>query len=328
MNTTVKKLKVLKLIILTLVAAGILLALTACGSADSLEFKLIMDEYYVVTDVKEDYPQKIVVPSKYEGLPVREIGSSAFANCKNLKSVVLPNSIRYINIRAFYNCVLLEEVRLGSNVKSIGHSAFSGCEKLKKITIPAKTEKIGDYVFSGCDNLETITVKSGNKIYSGTGKCLTEKKTKTLLAGGTKSKIPDDGSVATIGENAFAGRNIKNIVVPDGVTLIKQTAFGECRELETCILPDECEIEQALFYFCDNLKWVVLPQSITYIDLYCFGYCSSLQSIFYKGTEQQWENVEVVETRGEKVYFYSEEKPAQNDGGYWHFDSAGNPVIW
>lgn len=168
MNTTVKKLKVLKLIILTLVAAGILLALTACGSADSLEFKLIMDEYYVVTDVKEDYPQKIVVPSKYEGLPVREIGSSAFANCKNLKSVVLPNSIRYINIRAFYNCVLLEEVRLGSNVKSIGHSAFSGCEKLKKITIPAKTEKIGDYVFSGCDNLETITVKSGNKIYSGT----------------------------------------------------------------------------------------------------------------------------------------------------------------
>ena len=59
MNTTVKKLKVLKLIILTLVAAGILLALTACGSADSLEFKLIMDEYYVVTDVKEDYPQKI-----------------------------------------------------------------------------------------------------------------------------------------------------------------------------------------------------------------------------------------------------------------------------
>lgn len=72
----------------------------------------------------------------------------------------------------------------------------------------------------------------------------------------------------------------------------------------------------------------VLPQSITYIDLYCFGYCSSLQSIFYKGTEQQWENVEVVETRGEKVYFYSEEKPAQNDGGYWHFDSAGNPVIW
>lgn len=85
MNTTVKKLKVLKLIILTLVAAGILLALTACGSADSLEFKLIMDEYYVVTDVKEDYPQKIVVPSKYEGLPVREIGSSAFANCKNKK---------------------------------------------------------------------------------------------------------------------------------------------------------------------------------------------------------------------------------------------------
>lgn len=223
---------------------------------------------------------------------------------------------------------MLEEVRLGSNVKSIGHSAFSGCEKLKKITIPAKTEKIGDYVFSGCDNLETITVKSGNKIYSGTGKCLTEKKTKTLLAGGTKSKIPDDGSVATIGENAFAGRNIKNIVVPDGVTLIKQTAFGECRELETCILPDGCEIEQALFYFCDNLKWVVLPQSITYIDLYCFGYCSSLQSIFYKGTEQQWENVEVVETRGEKVYFYSEEKPAQNDGDYWHFDSAGTPVIW
>lgn len=85
--------------------------------------------------------------------------------------------------------------------------------------------------------------------------------------------------------------------------MIKQTAFGECRELETCILPDGCEIEQALFCFCDNLKWVVLPQSITYIDLYCFGYCSSLQSIFYKGTEQQWENVEVVENARRKSIF-------------------------
>lgn len=48
---------------------------------------------------------------------MEEIGSNAFAGCKNLTSVTIPK-----------------------NVKKIGKSAFSGCSKLKKVTF--KTTKL------------------------------------------------------------------------------------------------------------------------------------------------------------------------------------------
>lgn len=324
-----KNLKILKFVIFTIVAAGVLLALTACGSsADSLEFKLVFDEYYVVTGVKEDCPDNIIIPSGYDGLPVREIGSFVFSGRKNIKTVVIPDSVQIIEKRAFSGCTSLKKIKLGNNVKRIYSCAFYECENLKSITIPSTTIDIDPSAFTFCNRLEKIFVKSGNKIYSGKGNCLIEKKTKTLIAGGSKSKIPNDGTVTTIGEAAFLARNVKNVVIPDSVTLIKESAFAQCPALETCILPDGCQIEQAVFFYCDNLKWVVIPTSITLIDYMCFSYCDSLESIFYKGTRQQWENVTAYDTYDGKVYFYSGEKPTQNDGSYWRFDSDKNPVVW
>lgn len=330
MNTKQSKnLKILKFVIFILVAAGVLLVMTACGSsADSLEFKLVFDEYYTVTGVKEDCPDNVIIPSRYDGLPVREIAPFVFSGRKNIKTVVIPDSVQIIEKRAFSGCTSLEKIKLGNNIKRIYSSAFYDCENLKSITIPSTTIDIDPSAFSGCDGLEKISVKSGNKIYSGKGNCLIEKKTKTLIAGGSKSKIPNDGSVTTIGKAAFSARNVKNVVVPDSITLIKESAFAQCPALETCILPDGCQIEQVVFFHCDNLKWVVIPTSITLIDHMCFSYCGSLESIFYKGTKQQWENVTSYDTHDGKVYFYSEEKPTQNDGSYWRFDTNKNPVVW
>jgi|GEM_PF-526865 len=262
----------------------------------------------------DSYDKGVSVTQNYNAT-----GTATYYLPQTLQNVTITGGADYkVPAYAFYNCTALKSITIG-DAAEIGDAAFYNCSYLTDFAVPANVTAIGDEAFVGCNRLKSISFGTDSKL---------ETIGKAAFKGSKMTAVTLPSGLKTIGENAFAGRNIKNIVVPDGVTLIKQTAFGECRELETCILPDGCEIEQALFYFCDNLKWVVLPQSITYIDLYCFGYCSSLQSIFYKGTEQQWENVEVVETRGEKVYFYSEEKPAQNDGGYWHFDSAGNPVIW
>ena len=48
------------------------------------------------------------------------IGAEAFYNCKSLKSIVIPDS-----------------------VKSIVENAFSGCESLTSIVIPGSAESIG-----------------------------------------------------------------------------------------------------------------------------------------------------------------------------------------
>ena len=83
------------------------------------------------------------------------IAENALSNCRQLKSIKIPNSVEYIGAMAFYYCSNLEEVILSSNLKSIEHSAFSFCTSLKIITIPASVEYMLS-PFGFCDSLEQV----------------------------------------------------------------------------------------------------------------------------------------------------------------------------
>ena len=58
---------------------------------------------------------------------VTSIGDNAFDGFKNLKTVVLPNSITVIGDGAFSGCEGLTSVNIPSGVTTIGLSSFSGC---------------------------------------------------------------------------------------------------------------------------------------------------------------------------------------------------------
>lgn len=62
---------------------------------------------------------KVVIPAKIDGKKVTALAGRAFAECKNLKTVVIE-----------------------SGIKSIGNDAFDECYKLTSITIPASVKKI------------------------------------------------------------------------------------------------------------------------------------------------------------------------------------------
>ena len=49
----------------------------------------------------------IEIPNTIEGYPVTKIGYQAFYDCKNIKSVTIPENITYINGNAFYNCIYI-----------------------------------------------------------------------------------------------------------------------------------------------------------------------------------------------------------------------------
>ena len=83
------------------------------------------------------------------------IAENALSNCRQLKSIRIPNSVEYIGASAFSYCSSLQEVILPSNLKSIEHSAFSFCTSLKTITIPASVEYMLS-PFGFCDNLEQV----------------------------------------------------------------------------------------------------------------------------------------------------------------------------
>ena len=98
---------------------------------------------------------------------LKEIGENAFAYCKKLLNIVLPDSVTFI-----------------------GQEAFASCDALRLVVLPASLEKLEDNVFQYCnlDNLDMSKVTHLSTIPEGFGS------TKTMM-------IPQ--GVTTIAESAF-----------------------------------------------------------------------------------------------------------------------------
>ena len=198
---------------------------------------------------------------------VTSIGKSAFYGCTGLTSITVPGSVTSIGARAFYNCIGLTSVTIPDSVTSIGSAAFEGCTGLTSITIGNGVTSIGWEAFSGCKRLTSILVADGNTKYHSSGNCLIETASKTLILGCKTSVIPSDGSVTSIGEDAFVlCTGLTSITIPDSVTSIDGYAFQGCTGLTS----------------------ITIPNSVTSIGGYAFEGCRRLKSITFNGTIAQW----------------------------------------
>ncbi len=74
------------------------------------------------------------------------IPNDTFLDCKNLKTITIPGSVRTIGQFAFYGCTSLSEVTIGEGVEIIGHNAFFG-DFIKKLTLPISLTEMEDMVF-------------------------------------------------------------------------------------------------------------------------------------------------------------------------------------
>ena len=91
------------------------------------------------------------------------IGETAFAMCKKLDNVVLPNTVTSIEDNAFHFCEGLCEITLSSKLKSIGQGAFSYTVNLTSIVIPKSVTQIKSYAFVGSANLTKINCEVAKK---------------------------------------------------------------------------------------------------------------------------------------------------------------------
>jgi hypothetical protein len=90
-----------------------------------------------------------------------------FAGCDNLKSVVIPDSITYIDDQAFSGCTALTSIVMGGNIETIGESAFECCENLSDITLPESVTSIAKRAFFKCSKLNSIRILNPEcKIYN------------------------------------------------------------------------------------------------------------------------------------------------------------------
>lgn len=67
---------------------------------------------------------------------ITSIGSSAFQNCRNLRTVTLGHGVERINVSAFTNCVSLTHLYLPNTINYIANTnPFNGCSELTVVSL-------------------------------------------------------------------------------------------------------------------------------------------------------------------------------------------------
>ena len=78
---------------------------------ESLEFVLSKDEtYYIVAGIGSCVDEKLVIPSEYKGLPVKEIANDAFRDCTFVVEATIPASITRLGYGAAFGCTSLKKL--------------------------------------------------------------------------------------------------------------------------------------------------------------------------------------------------------------------------
>ena len=208
---------------------------------------------------------------------VTTIGGGAFKGT-TLKSIVIPEGVTQIENEAFDGCKSLETVSLPNSLERIYYNAFR-YSNISSISIPAGVKYIYDYAFHGCGNLSTITVSNGNTKYDSRDNCnaLIETATNTILRGTSNTVIPN--SVTTIERDAFEGTTLKSIVIPEGVTLIGEGAFYDCKSLETVSLPNSLECIGYRAFYGSKISSIYIPAGVKDISERVFDGCENLSTI-------------------------------------------------
>lgn len=117
----------------------------------------------------------------------------------------------------------------------------------------------------------TLEIKGSGEMGSLSYGSIREKITQVILPDGLTS----------ISESAFNGFSaLKHITIPDTVTEIGSSAFMYCTSLESITLPRNLtKLPDQIFQNCTVLKEIVIPDSVTTIGSFAFAWCESLESV-------------------------------------------------
>jgi hypothetical protein len=133
-------------------------------------------KYEVWTDYPDDLTAHVVgyeswlygdveILDNINGYVVTAIGSYAFLNCTELKSVIIPYGVKEISNSAFVGCSGLQSVSIPGSVEHISSYAFLGCTALTSITFPEGVTDIATAAFYGCTSVVSVTIPSSLEVF-------------------------------------------------------------------------------------------------------------------------------------------------------------------
>ena len=215
-------------------------------------------------------------------------GRPAWDKGRNLiKKIVIEDGVKNVGSGAFKDFKNLTEVQLGNTVEKIGTYAFRLCTALSEIHISASVAEIQGDAFNGCSAMETITVGQGNESYTALDGVLFTKDMKTLIyypaqRSGASYTVP--AGVTAIASVSFCdAAGLEEISMPSSLKSIGAYAFEGCGFYEVD-LPEGLEtMEEFVFNRCMHLEEVSIPASLTKLGIGPLNRCSALKRVIVNG---------------------------------------------
>ena len=188
----------------------------------------------------EGYDEQIVIPEE-----VSIIYDGAFENKYNVKSIEFAanSKLKVIGERAFANCCDVETITLPESLNLIKDEAFAGCAHLYLINgLEGKT--VGENVFvdtaKDSGQIASYWVVNGTELEKYTGSAselviptgITAISNNAFENNNTLTKIILNADVISIGERAFANcENLQEVVLNEKISTINKEAFLNCANL-------------------------------------------------------------------------------------------------
>ena len=206
---------------------------------------------------------------------IERIEGSAFIKCSSLRNIQLPSTLKYLGGSVFngcsalielsipegvaaipggmcWDCISLLKVTLPSTVKTVQMFAFLNCGNLYEVNLPEGLETLEDGVFQGCHALKEIYIPSTIKSIQA----------QSLRDGGVT-----DSSDAWIHHLYYGGtlEQYMELYRNTGVNIYRNAInfYIDGQLLEYLTVPENSELKQDMFSYCQSLKGVILPESIS-----------------------------------------------------------------
>lgn len=197
----------------------------------------------------------MVIPSKIDGYTVSAL-SDSLDYTEAVVDLTIPGTIKRVP-NVFDHNSKLRTVVLEDGVTELDAGAFESDTGLASVRLSNALTKIGDRAFKFCYPLSTVSLPNG---------------------------------LETIGASAFAYTGLTSLTLPNSVNRVGMQAFASCSSLKTAVLSSGMtEIPMGMFQYATSLTTVTIPASITSINSTAFSGCSALTTVYYGGSEAQWQ---------------------------------------
>lgn len=218
-------------------------------------------------------------------ISVPVVNEYAFYDCDTLEKVTFTDSVVEIQDQAFEYCSYLTEVNLGKNIEKIDYLAFGNCSRIENVNTSMTVNEWSQIDFR--DWRSNPASYSGNLYVNGklledaTFSGVTSIKPYTFYNYASIKSINIPSTVEVIGEGAFFGTSVEELVIAEGTTTIKANAFENSY----------------------SLKSVTLPSTLINVGNYAFLNSTNINYINYTGTLDQWVGISFTLDTSNPVYY-------------------------